>query len=120
MFSALLIVGEIDEGRAIGAELFELALRIDTSRLYTALDAMTLLACKEGRYDAAARIAVYADLTHEVHGLVRRRPAEERMRIAAVGALDENLGAQWRTTFDASCGVADEAAACSLALGFSV
>ena len=120
MFSALLIAGEIDEARASGAELFDLALRIDTSRLYTALDAMALLACKEGRYDAAARIAVYADLTHEVHGLVRRRPAEERMRIAAVGALDENLGAQWRTTFDESRGVADEAAACSLALGFSV
>ncbi len=119
MFSALLIAGEMDEARSIGAELFALALRIDTSRLYTALDAMTLLACEERRYDAAARIAVYADLTHEVHGLVRRRPAEERMRTAAVKVLDEKLGSQWRTTFDDSRGLADEAAACSLALGFS-
>ena len=119
MFSALLITREMDEARSIGAELLALALRIDTSRLYTALDAMTLLACEERRYDAAARIAVYADLTHEVHGLVRRRPAEERMRTAALKALDENLGSQWRTTFDDSRGLADEQAACSLALGFS-
>ena len=117
MFSALLIDGEIDEARSIGAELFALALRIDTSRLYSALDAMALLACEEGRYEAAARIAVFADLTHHVHGLVRRRPAEERMRSAAVTALDEKLGAQWRTTFDDSREIADEEEACSLALG---
>jgi hypothetical protein len=119
MFSALLITGELDEARSIGAELFALALRIDTSRLYSALDAMALLACEERRYDAAAQIAVYADVTREVHGLVRRRPVEERMRSAAVKVLDENLGSQWRTKFDDSRGLADEEAACSLALGFS-
>lgn len=119
LFSALLIVHEMDEARSTGAELFELALRIDTSRLYTALDAMALLACEERRYDAAARIALYADIAHEVHGLVRRRPAEERMRTAAVTVLDEHLGSGWRATFDDSRGLADEAAACSLALGFS-
>ncbi|HWW81297.1 MAG TPA: winged helix-turn-helix domain-containing protein [Steroidobacteraceae bacterium] len=119
IFSAMLINGEIAEARSIGAELFRLALRIDTSRLYTALDAMALLACEEGRYDAAARIALYADFTHEGHGLVRRRPAEERMRIAVVATLDESLGPQWRTTFDDSLGLVDEEAACSLALGFS-
>ena len=118
MFSALLVAGEMDEARSVGAELFELALRIDTSRLYTALDAMALLACKEERYDVAARIAVYADATHKVHGLVRRRPAEERMRAAAVAALEERLGEQWRTAFDESR-LADEAEACSLALGLS-
>jgi hypothetical protein len=80
---------------------------------------MALLACKERRYDAAARIALYADVTHEVHGLVRRRPAEERMRIAVVAALDESPGCGWRTTFDESQSPVDEAAACSLALGFS-
>jgi hypothetical protein len=41
------------------------------------------------------------------------------MRTAAVKVLDEKLGSQWRTTFDDSRGLADEAAACSLALGFS-
>jgi hypothetical protein len=80
---------------------------------------MTLLACKERRYDAAARIAVYADLTHHVHGLVRRRPAEARMRSDAINVLDEHLGTQWRTTFEDSRGLADEEEACSLALGFS-
>jgi predicted ATPase/DNA-binding winged helix-turn-helix (wHTH) protein len=119
MFSALLIADEIDEARSIGAELFALALRIDTSRLYSALDAMALLACKERRYDAAARIAVYADLTHHVHGLVRRRPAEARMRSDAIKVLDEHLAVQWRTTFDDSRGLVDEEEACSLALGFS-
>jgi hypothetical protein len=120
MFSALLIAGELAEARAVGAELFELALRIDTSRLYSALDAMALLACKEERYDVAARIAVYADVTHQVHGLVRRRPAEERMRVDAVAALEERLGAQWRKAFDELRRLSDEEEACSLALGFSV
>ncbi len=55
MFSALLIADEIEEARGIGAELFDLALRIDTSRLYTALDAMALLACKERRYEGGPR-----------------------------------------------------------------
>ncbi|HEX4674758.1 MAG TPA: winged helix-turn-helix domain-containing protein [Steroidobacteraceae bacterium] len=119
IFSAMLINGEIAEARSTGAELFSLALRIDTSRLYTALDAMALLACEEGRYDAAARIAIYADVTHEIHGLVRRRPAEERMQTAVVTALNKNLGSQWRTTFDDSQALVDEEAACSLALGFS-
>jgi predicted ATPase len=120
MFSALLVAGEMDEARSVGAELFELAQRIDTSRLYTVLDAMALLACKEGRYDVAARIAVYADITHQVHGLVRRRPAEERMRVDAVAALEESLGAQWRKAFDELRRLSDEGEACSLALGFSV
>ena len=35
IFSAMLINGEIAEARSTGAELFSLALRIDTSRLYT-------------------------------------------------------------------------------------
>jgi hypothetical protein len=119
MFSALLVAGEMDEARSVGAELFQLAQRIDTSRLYTALDAMALLACKEERYDVAARIAVYADVTHQVHGLVRRRPAEERMRVDAVAALEASLGTQWRKSFDESRRLADEGEACSLALGLS-
>ena len=116
-FTALLIAGEIDEARATGAELFELALRIDTSRLYMALDAMAFLACEDGRFDAAARIAVYADVTHEVHGSVRRRPAEERMRNAVSAVLDRRLGSSWRTTVDDSREHMNEELACSLALG---
>ncbi len=41
------------------------------------------------------------------------------MRTAAVAALDANLGAQWRVAVDDAPGLADEAKACSLALGFS-
>jgi predicted ATPase/DNA-binding winged helix-turn-helix (wHTH) protein len=118
-FSALLLSEELGEARATGAELYELALRIDTSRLYTALDAMALLACKDSRYEAAARVAVYADVTHETHGLVRRRPAEEKMQSAVVNALNEILGQEWRAQVEQSCEQLDEVAACSLALGMS-
>jgi tetratricopeptide (TPR) repeat protein len=118
-FSALLLAGEVEEARSTGAELFELALRIDTSRLYLALDAMALLACLERRFEAAARIALYADFTHEIHGLVQRRPAEERMRSAVVTALDQSLGAAWRATEPDPRQPLDEEAACSLALGMS-
>jgi tetratricopeptide (TPR) repeat protein len=116
-FSALLLAEELGEARATGAELYELALRIDTSRLYTTLDAMALLACKDGRYEAAALIAVYADVTHEVHGLVRRRPAEEKMQSAVVSTLNERLGRDWRAHAEQSRDQLDEVAACSLALG---
>ena len=116
-FSALLLEDQIEEARSMGAELFELALRIDTSRLYLALDAMALLACMERRFAAAARIARYADFTHEVHGLVRRRPAEERMRRAVVTALDEGCGPAWRATAADPRQSLDEEAACALALG---
>jgi len=116
-FSALLIAGEMEEARAAGAELFELALRIDTSRLYTVLDAMALLACKDGRYETAARIAAYADVTHEFHGQVRRRPAEEKVRAAVVSELAERLGTPWHTESEHSREQMDEEIACSLALG---
>jgi predicted ATPase/DNA-binding winged helix-turn-helix (wHTH) protein len=116
-FSALLLEGQVEEARSMGAELFELALRIDTSRLYLALDAMALLACMERRFAAAAQIALYADLTHEVHGLVRRRPAEDRMRTAVVAALDGGCGPMWRTIVADPRQPLDEEAACSLALG---
>ncbi len=116
-FSALLLTDELGEARSTGAELYELALRIDTSRLYTALDAMALLACKDGRHEVAALIAVYADVTHEVHGLVRRRPAEEKMQSAVVNTLNECLGHDWRARAEHSREQFDEVAACSLALG---
>jgi hypothetical protein len=118
-FSALLIVGETDEARATGAELYDLALRLDTSKLYMVLDAMAFLACKELRYDAAARIAACADVAHEAHGQARRRPAEERMRTAVITVLDEHLGRAWRDSTSDSRDRLDEAAACSLALGLT-
>ncbi|MGH8136004.1 MAG: hypothetical protein ACRER4_06625, partial [Steroidobacteraceae bacterium] len=119
IFSALLIAGEIDEARAIGAEIYDLALRLDTSKLYTALDAMAFLACEEGRHDAAARIAVCSDLAHESHGEARRRPAEERMRSTVVSVLDEHLGLAWHASTGDPPGQLDEVTACSVALGLS-
>ena len=47
MFSALLLAGRSTRRAAAGAELYDLALRLDTSKLYTVLDAMALLACEE-------------------------------------------------------------------------
>ena len=119
IFIALLMAGEMDEARATGAELFELALRLDTSKLYIVLDAMAFLACKERRFDVAARIAACADMAHEAHGQTRRRPAEERMRTAASAALDEQLGSAWRTAVTDPRERLDEVTACSLALGLT-
>ncbi|MDB6090375.1 MAG: putative ATPase [Gammaproteobacteria bacterium] len=116
-FSALLLAGEIDEARATGAELYELVIRLDTGKLYTVLDAMAFLACEERRYDAAARIAICADVAHEAHGQVRRRPAEERMRTAVATVLTQHLGPAWHSATCDSREQLDEMAACSLALG---
>ena len=77
VFGALLLAGEMAEARAIGAELYDLALRFDSSKLYMALEVMAYLACVEQRYAAAARIATCADAAHERHGQLRR-PARSR------------------------------------------
>lgn len=116
LFGALLFAGQTAEARAIGAELYELALRIDPGKLYTVLDAMAVLACAEQNYDAAARIERCADVAYEAHGQARRRPTEERMRRSVAAMLDEKLGPDWRSALQAL--PADEAGACSLALGF--
>jgi len=117
IFGALLIAGEVEEARATGAELYELALRLDSGKLYTVLDAMALLASEEGRNGAAARIADCADLAHKAHGQAQRRPAEERMRATVAARLDERLGPAWREQARSSRERLDEAAACALALG---
>jgi predicted ATPase/DNA-binding winged helix-turn-helix (wHTH) protein len=116
-FSALLIAGDIDEARSIGAELYELALRLDTGKLFSVLDAMAFLACVDQRHDVAARIAAFADVAHASHGQARRRPVEERMRANVTKILDERLGHLWRAHAADSREQLDEAASCSLALG---
>ena len=117
IFSALLIAGETEEARAIGAELYEIATRFDTSKLYSVLDAMAFLCCEERRFDAATRIAACSDKAHEAHGEGRRRPVEERMRALVAARLDESLGAAWRAPVGGGVEPMDEAAACSFALG---
>jgi hypothetical protein len=117
LFNALLIAGDIAEARAAGAELFELAHRLDTSQLYTVLDAMAFLACVDGRYDVAARIISVADVAHGAHGQARRRPTEEQMRAMVIKLLDQNLEPGWRISATDAREHWDEAEACSLALG---
>jgi predicted ATPase/DNA-binding winged helix-turn-helix (wHTH) protein len=117
IFMALLLRGELAEARATGAELLELALRLDRSKLYTVLDAMAYLACTEKRFEPAARIAACADAAHVAQGQLRRRPAQERMRSAVAVGLDEQLGAAWREAGQDSRQRLDEPAACALALG---
>jgi hypothetical protein len=117
LFSALLISGDISEARAAGAELYDLARRIDASKLYSVLDAMAYLACLVARYDDAARIVAFADIAHEAHGQARRRPTEERMRTEVIRILDERLGPAWRTCAADARKPLDEAGACSLGLG---
>ncbi|HZF16150.1 MAG TPA: winged helix-turn-helix domain-containing protein [Steroidobacteraceae bacterium] len=116
LFGALLLAGETAEASAIGAELYELALRIDPGKLYTVLDSMAFLACAGQRFDAAARVERCADIAYEAHGQARRRPTEERMRTAVLAKLDEKLGPGWHGAGDER--PTDEAGACSLALGF--
>ena len=117
MFSALLIAGETPEARATGKELYDLALRLDASKLYMVLDAMALLACKERNYEAAARIVVCADAAHEAHGQARRRATEERIRTAVNTILGERLSQFWYEDIKDRHEPLDEATACALALG---
>lgn len=116
-FTALLIAGDIDEARATGSELYDLALRLDTGKLYSVLDAMAFLTCTDRRYDAAARIAVFADDAHDTHGQARRRPTEAQMQSRVTKILDECLEPAWRERATDPRERLDEAAACSLALG---
>jgi predicted ATPase/DNA-binding winged helix-turn-helix (wHTH) protein len=114
-FGALLIDGELEEARGCGAELHDLARRFDMGKLYLALDAMAFLACQEGRFADAVRIATCAEEARAAHGQVRRQPAEEHMRSAVKTILDQRLGSQWESS--ASAERLDELSACSLALG---
>lgn len=116
-FAALLIAKEVDEARATGAELYELALRLNTSKLYTALDAMALLACEEHRFEAAARIAACSHAAHETRGPAARTPAEERARATVAAALEKSIGPHWLSGGSRRHEPLDEAGACSLALG---
>jgi predicted ATPase len=118
-FSALLLAGELEEARAIGAELYELAAPLENNKLCLALDAMAFLACEERRYEAAARIAACADAAHDAQGQARRRPAQERVRVAVLAALNERLGEAWRTSLKPSRERLNETGACALALGLS-
>jgi predicted ATPase/DNA-binding winged helix-turn-helix (wHTH) protein len=117
MFSALLMAGEIQEARATGKELYDLALRLDASKLYMVLDAMALLACEAGNDEVAARIIVCADAAHEAHGQTRRRAAEERIRIAVTAILDERLNPGWYERVKDRYEPLDEPTACAIALG---
>jgi predicted kinase len=117
MFSALLISGDVHEARSTGKELYDLALRLDASKLYMVLDAMALLACEERNYEAAAQIVACSDVAHEAHGQIRRRAAEERIRTAVTATLDEQLGPTWLRDFKDRHESFDEAKACALALG---
>ena len=117
VFSALLLAGETAEARETGAELQALAQRLDASKLYSALDAMAYLACIERRFEAAARIGARADLAHELHGQLRRRPVPEQMRNSVLRSLAEQGLAPVRINVAELRELFDEEAACSLALG---
>jgi predicted ATPase/DNA-binding winged helix-turn-helix (wHTH) protein len=117
LFGALVLAGELDEARATGVELFELARRHDYSGLYLALDAMALYAARSGQHDLAARISASAQASNESHGQARRRPAAERVNRAVQEALDATLAAGWRSRGGPAPESLSEAEACELALG---
>jgi predicted ATPase/DNA-binding winged helix-turn-helix (wHTH) protein len=115
VLGAMLEGGNLAEARATGADLHALAGRMDPGRLYAALDAMTLLACLEGRHEAAAVIAKQADAAHEARGFDRRRPHEVRLQQAALKLIECHLGIGWRMALRSA--PIDEVRACALALG---
>ena len=116
-FTALLLSGELDEARSAGAEIYGLGVRLDPAKLYTALDAMAYLACMDARYEIAARVASYADFAHEAHGLLARRPTDNRLREDVVARLERHIGPAWREVRPELDPVHDEISACALALG---
>jgi predicted ATPase/DNA-binding winged helix-turn-helix (wHTH) protein len=117
LLGALVLAGELDEARATGIELYELATRLDSSRLYLALDAMALLAARAGNGTLSAQIAVAAEAAHGSHGEACRRPAEERIRGVLEAHLDGRLGAGWRSRAALESAPLGEGQACQLALG---
>jgi hypothetical protein len=114
---ALLLAGEHEEARAYAGELHELAQQLGRSHLHAVLDAMAGLACASGRHEAAARIVFVADASLAAHGLPRRRPAAEVMRVSVAAQLAAALGPQWQA--GRARGRLDEAGACALALGYT-
>jgi len=117
IFSALALGGEVREALDAGAELHALAAQTDPGKLYSVLDAMALLACSAGRHADAARIACYADVAHEAHGVLRRGPIEERLRADVTSRLAAALGPGWRDAGERGEALADEVGACAVALG---
>jgi len=116
MMSAQLLAGDLDEARRTGAELYALAVRLEPARLYMALDAMALLACRDGRRMDAARIAAFADAAHQARGQVQRGPAASRLRAELAASLDMRPEPSWNAP-EAGRNRLDEASACRLALG---
>lgn len=114
-FSALLLAGELAEARAAGAELYALALRLDTSKLYLALNAMAYLACADARFEVAQRVLACADRALDAHGQPRRRPVEEQLRLAVRQRLQQDDAGPAADI--ATREHVDESAACALALG---
>lgn len=119
-FSALLLAGELAEARSAGGELYTLALRLDTSRLYVTLDAMAYLACADGRYAVAERVLECAERVRAARGQARRRPVDERLRARAMQLLAQRTGdSAERSDPLSEREVLDETTACALALGLS-
>jgi hypothetical protein len=87
--------------------------------LYTALDAMTQLACAEGRYTIAARVAACADAAYALHGQGERRLTEARLRAEIETCLVRELGPRWRESGTDRGAPLDERSACALALGLA-
>ena len=116
---ALLQTGELQEARAIGCEILDVGTRLEPARLYTALDAMTQLACAEGRYPIAARVAACADAAYALHGQGERRLTEARLRTQVETSLVRELGPCWRESGVDRGAPLDERSACALALGLA-
>jgi len=73
--SSLMVQNRLGEARAISADFFELSRSREWDLLYQFLDGCTLLAAKQNRPRAAARLLGYADKVNAVIG--KRMPIQE-------------------------------------------
>lgn len=117
LFSALLLTDEIEAAQDAGAELYQLALQFDTSRLYLVLDAMAYLACVDGRTLVGAQLLHCSQATHAARGQNGLRPVEARMRAAVQERLAANVESASVRGAAAPRDRLDEITACALALG---
>lgn len=117
LFGALLLVGELDEARAVGIELYGLVRRLNLGKRHESLDAMALLAARSGQHALASRIAIASESARESRGQTGRRPAAARVRSEVEGALAAALGPDWLSRVVEGAAAMDEEEACERALG---
>lgn len=112
--AGLLLKSREREARAAVAEFFELSRTRDWDLLSMQSDSCALLAVREGRARAAARLLGYADQAHRLLGA--RAAASRYVRAQCVAAVEAALGPQAIVALMAEGAQLDEEGVCALTL----